>query len=155
MPAYVAILSDSEELVHILTSDNERGYLTVECAKFDYPDEIYGEYDLFCCIYSHLPTVRTVTREDGKELTENVYRNKDRWKEKQIKDICERHPGEFGLRSYPGDLFRCNRSASYWSEVENKPLIYIDILNHDGVWRNFCKDTEAMLIRYKCEAPKQ
>jgi hypothetical protein len=47
-------------------------------------------------------------------------------------------PGEFGLRGFPGEVFRVSKSASYYSTTYGV-LLYTERKCEDGVWRDFAK----------------
>jgi hypothetical protein len=68
------------------------------------------------------------------------------WMEKQkaVEKAVDEFPGEFGLRAFPGERFRVSRSASYWSDYENRPLLYTERFK-DGEWRDFAKGTVEKL----------
>lgn len=68
------------------------------------------------------------------------------WMEKQraVERAVAEFPGEFGLRAYPGERFRVSESASYWSDYENRPLLYTERYV-DGEWRDFAKGTAEKL----------
>ena len=63
---------------------------------------------------------------------------------KAVEKAVAEFPGEFGLRAYPGERFRVSESASYWSDYENRPLLYTERYV-DGEWRDFAKGTAEKL----------
>jgi hypothetical protein len=68
------------------------------------------------------------------------------WTEKQeaVARAVAEFPGEFGLRGFPGERFRVSPSASYWSDYENRPLIYTERFV-GGEWRDFAKGSAEKL----------
>ncbi|HYX21768.1 MAG TPA: hypothetical protein VFA98_13060 [Thermoanaerobaculia bacterium] len=77
------------------------------------------------------------------------------WREKQeaVARTVAEFPGEFGLRAFPGDRFRVSERASYWSDYENRPLLYTERFK-DGEWRDFAKGTAEKLRGEMVPLPK-
>lgn len=78
------------------------------------------------------------------------------WKEKSdaVARAVAEFPDEFGLYAFPGERFRVSESASYWSDYENRPLIYTERFK-DGQWRDFAKGTVEKLRSEMVPLPKR
>jgi hypothetical protein len=59
---------------------------------------------------------------------------------------CTSFPATFGLRAFPGKVFRINKGNSYVSEVYGV-MLYTDIRNDDGSWSCFAKGSPDELRR--------
>lgn len=63
-----------------------------------------------------------------------------------IKEAFSKFPATFGLRGYPGDLFRCSEQSSYINDY-GKVTIYTERQAKDGTWQAFAKGSVAELLR--------
>ena len=63
----------------------------------------------------------------------------------KIKAAIARFPATFGLRAFPGNLFRIGERESYVS-TGGAVMLYTQRLV-DGRWQDFAKGTEAELRR--------
>jgi len=71
-------------------------------------------------------------------------------KYKAVTDAIARHPGEFGLRGWPGKRFRVGAWSSYWSDAINGPALYTQRYDEQrDRWLDFAKGSEAELISNK------
>jgi hypothetical protein len=70
------------------------------------------------------------------------------WKEKEkaVDDAMELFPETFGLRAFPGDTFKISRASSFWSDLEECPMLYTYIRKGDQ-WLCFAKGSPAELRR--------
>lgn len=68
-----------------------------------------------------------------------------------VRRVCDSFPATFGLRAFPGDLFRVSRRASYYSKPEVQ--VYTQIWSEGDVWLDFAKGTEQELRRELMPAP--
>ena len=64
----------------------------------------------------------------------------------EVGEAIKLFPATFGLRAFPGRVFRIEPEASYWSELEGQPLLYA-FVECDGKWLSFAKGTVAELRR--------
>lgn len=65
-------------------------------------------------------------------------------------EVKARFPETFGLRGFPGEVFRISDSSSYFNgpvfgPIENKALILYTERVYQGEWRDFAKGTESEL----------
>jgi len=63
-----------------------------------------------------------------------------------VADAIKMFPGEFGLRAFPGDVFRVSERNSFWSDHEQAVMLYTEIQKGDK-WLDFAKGTIAELRR--------
>ena len=54
-------------------------------------------------------------------------------------------PDKFGLRGFPGDVFRCSETDSYVDGLSI--VIYTERIREDGAWRAFAKGSPAEVRR--------
>ena len=59
-----------------------------------------------------------------------------------IVEAIKLFPAEFGLRGFPGDVFRMSPEASYLSD-RGLPILYTERRNADGSWSAFAKGCVA------------
>lgn len=66
----------------------------------------------------------------------------------KIRDEIAKFPAVFGLRTFPGDVFRISEASSFeTTDRKGNPVIqlYTERLCPDGTWRSFCKGTPREL----------
>jgi hypothetical protein len=63
-----------------------------------------------------------------------------------VSSAVKQFPAEFGLRAYPGEVFRVSATNSYYSDHEHAVMVYTDIKRGDR-WMDFAKGTVAELRR--------
>jgi hypothetical protein len=63
-----------------------------------------------------------------------------------VAEAVQQFPGEFGLRAFPGDVFRVSPTNSYYSDHEHVVLLYTQVKRGDK-WLDFAKGTIAELRR--------
>jgi hypothetical protein len=64
---------------------------------------------------------------------------------KAVADSVARFPITFGLRAFPGDVFRVSPSSSYYSETYGV-MLYTEVLRVNK-WMSFAKGTPDELLR--------
>jgi hypothetical protein len=64
-------------------------------------------------------------------------------REQQLAAAIAEFPAEFGLRAFPGRVFRISKSASYVNDA-GQPVLYA-ALKADAHWQDFAKVTPAEL----------
>jgi len=71
-----------------------------------------------------------------------------------VREAVASFPPEFGLRAYPGEVFRVSPTASYWSDFEGGVLVYTQVRGRPlfaqdapPEWMDFAKGTPAELRR--------
>lgn len=73
----------------------------------------------------------------------------------QFAAVVATFPAEFGLRGFPGEVFRISEQASYFGDApygSPRPLmLYTERLCSDGQWHDFAKGTESEM-RAQCVA---
>jgi hypothetical protein len=67
-------------------------------------------------------------------------------KKSALQQVAATLPAEFGLRGFPGEVFRVSEWASYG------PMLYVERLCDDG-WRDFAKATEREIRAELVAAP--
>jgi hypothetical protein len=72
--------------------------------------------------------------------------------------VSARFPATFGLRGFPGEVFRLSESASYFrgkldSSDESDLVLYTERRNENGEWSDWVKGSEAELRRELVTAP--
>ena len=81
-----------------------------------------------------------------------------------IKEAASKFPEEFGLKAFPGDVFRISESASYysagydneWGKCEPGVLLYAQILLPDGkTWSDFSKGTTTEFAQEVVQRPSE
>lgn len=65
--------------------------------------------------------------------------------EKIMEDLFKKYSEPFGLKAFPGLKFQVVESASFWSRVENEPILYIFKIEDDGSLVAWCKGTASEL----------
>jgi hypothetical protein len=74
---------------------------------------------------------------------------------KVFEAVAATFPAEFGLRGFPGEVFRLSERASYFGDApygSPRPLmLYTERLCGDGQWHDFAKGTEREM-RAECVA---
>lgn len=75
----------------------------------------------------------------GEPLTTQQY-------EQRIKDAIAKFPETFGLRAFPGKVFKISFSASYIAEYDSdNPVELYTLVKVGDRWESFCKGTVAEL----------
>ena len=67
---------------------------------------------------------------------------------KKIDEVIATFPIQFGLRAFPGDIFRISASNSYFTgpgECGGKLMLYTQRERDGGEWIDFAKGTESEL----------
>jgi hypothetical protein len=72
----------------------------------------------------------------------------------KIAEVAAKFPEEFGLRSFPGEVFRISTSASYLGDKQ-QPMLYTERNLGADRWADFSKGTEEELRRQVVELPKK
>ncbi len=62
----------------------------------------------------------------------------------KIAEVLARFPKAFGLRGFPGDVFRCSTRASYINDAGGV-TVYTERRVDGDVWQDFAKGTECEL----------
>ena len=72
--------------------------------------------------------------------------------DKRVADAIAQFPAEFGLRAFPGEIFRVSERSSYVSDYPAPDTVYLYTerksgTNVDGatLWQSFAKGTPAEL----------
>jgi len=70
------------------------------------------------------------------------------WQEEQdaVKNAIKEFPEEFGLRAFPGDTFKIDPGASYYSSAYGI-MLYTARKLEDGRWASFAKGSPSELRR--------
>lgn len=70
------------------------------------------------------------------------------WQQEQdtVKEVITSFPETFGLRAFPGDVFRVSEGSSYYSQTYGV-MVYTERKLEDGRWVDFCKGTPGELRR--------
>ena len=63
-----------------------------------------------------------------------------------VQAAIDLYPGEFGLKAFPGGVFRVEPLECFWSELEHAPMLYVYVKN-GSVWSSFAKGTPEELRR--------
>jgi hypothetical protein len=64
---------------------------------------------------------------------------------KMIEEACAEFPKTFGLRAFPGDVFRVDDYDSYLND-NGGITFYTHRLNEKGEWNAFAKGTKSELM---------
>lgn len=64
-----------------------------------------------------------------------------------IAKVIDTFPVTFGLRGFPGDLFKISESASYFGGAKNETLMLYTARWDGKNWNDFAKGTEYELRR--------
>lgn len=62
----------------------------------------------------------------------------------RVKQVCSTFPATFGLRAFPGDVFRVEPRDSYIHDTQGYVVLYTHIKKGD-MWSGFAKGTEQEL----------
>jgi hypothetical protein len=76
-----------------------------------------------------------------------------------IDDEVASFPSRFGLRAFPGETFRIERSACFWDngmylgkpDHPEGPMLYVYVHTDTGVWMSFAKGDPAEVRREMVE----
>ena len=75
-------------------------------------------------------------------------------KEKELADAIARFPAQFGLRAFPGEVFRVSTFSSYHSGGADRNTIMLYTERKNGnEWLDFAKGTESELRAQMVELP--
>ena len=72
---------------------------------------------------------------------------------KTVKDAVARYPDTFGLRNFPGDTFKIEAGASYYSDMYGV-MLYTYRQTEPGRWAAFAKGTPEELLGQVVPAPR-
>lgn len=70
-----------------------------------------------------------------------------------VKAAAKQFPSEFGLRAFPGEVFRINIGDSYYDETKGLVMLYVGIRKGDQ-WPGFSKGTTTEIRMELTALPK-